>query len=79
VEDVQGDDFNFWMGIMKSPMGVTRQWWVLIIALLENRTYVKDHKVFEVHKYTPLLTVQRYILFKLCLRKFIHQTLVSDS
>jgi len=32
VEDVQGDDFNFvvfWMGTIRSPMGVTRQWWVL--------------------------------------------------
>jgi len=63
----------FWMGITRSPMGVTRQWWVLTIALLKNRVYVKHHQVFEehpltagsliiphqgyIHRYTPCLTV----------------------
>ena len=42
----------FWVGAIRSHIIITRQWWVLIIALLKNRVYVKHHKVFGEH---PLL------------------------
>ena len=56
MEDVQGGGFGllniFWVGAIRSHIIITRQWWVLIIALLKNRVYVKHHKVFGEH---PLL------------------------